>query len=100
MRADRFRVYRVQRLAPAHEQPVAARSAEAQVGADLRQQDLADAVAIPVIASGGLASLDDVRQLLTPRAAKLEGAITGKALYDGRLDPADAIALIRTARAA
>ena len=44
--------------------------------------------------------LDDVRQLLTPRAAKLEGAITGKALYDGRLDPADAIALIRTARAA
>ena len=61
---------------------------------------LADAVAIPVIASGGLASLDDVRQLLTPRAAKLEGAITGKALYDGRLDPADAIALIRTARAA
>ena len=61
---------------------------------------LADAVSIPVIASGGLASLDDVRQLLTPRAAKLEGAITGKALYDGRLDPAEAMALIRTARAA
>jgi len=62
--------------------------------------ELAEAVSIPVIASGGLASLDDVRQLLTPRAAKLEGAITGKALYDGRLDPAEAIALIRTARAA
>ncbi len=61
---------------------------------------LADAVSIPVIASGGLASLDDVRQLLSPRARKLEGAITGKALYDGRLDPAEAIALVRGARAA
>lgn len=61
---------------------------------------LAEAVSIPVIASGGLASLDDVRQLLSPRAAKLEGAITGKALYDGRLDSAEAIALIRGARAA
>ena len=58
---------------------------------------LADAVSIPVIASGGLASLDDVRELLKPRAAKLEGAITGKALYDGRLDPAEAMALIRGA---
>jgi phosphoribosylformimino-5-aminoimidazole carboxamide ribotide isomerase len=61
---------------------------------------LADAVAIPVVASGGLASLDDVRELISPRAAKLEGAITGKALYDGRLDPAEAMALIRDARAA
>jgi len=61
---------------------------------------LADAVSIPVIASGGLASLDDVRQLLSPRARKLEGAITGKALYDGRLDPAEAIALVRGTRAA
>jgi len=61
---------------------------------------LADAVAIPVIASGGLASLDDVRELLRPRAAKLEGAITGKALYDGRLDPAEAMAMIRGAKAA
>ncbi len=41
-----------------------------------------------------------MRQLLSPRAAKLEGAITGKALYDGRLDPAEAIALVRGARAA
>ncbi len=61
---------------------------------------LADAVSIPVVASGGLASLDDVRELVSPRAAKLEGAITGKALYDGRLDPAEAMALIRQARAA
>jgi phosphoribosylformimino-5-aminoimidazole carboxamide ribotide isomerase len=61
---------------------------------------LADAVAIPVIASGGLASLDDVRALLDPRAQKLAGAIVGRALYDGRLDAAAALTLIRAARAA
>jgi phosphoribosylformimino-5-aminoimidazole carboxamide ribotide isomerase len=55
---------------------------------------LADGVSIPVIASGGLASLDDVRALLEPRAAKLEGAITGRALYDGRLDARAALSLI------
>ncbi|CAN0418177.1 unnamed protein product, partial [Phaeothamnion confervicola] len=49
---------------------------------------LADGIAIPVIASGGLASLDDVRDMLAPRAKKLAGAISGRALYDGRLDPA------------
>ena len=61
---------------------------------------LADAVSIPVIASGGLASLDDVRALLAPRAQKLDGAIVGRALYDGRLDAAAALGLIRAARAA
>jgi phosphoribosylformimino-5-aminoimidazole carboxamide ribotide isomerase len=61
---------------------------------------LADAVAIPVIASGGLASLDDVERLLRPDCAKLAGAITGRALYDGRLDPSSALALIRAAREA
>jgi phosphoribosylformimino-5-aminoimidazole carboxamide ribotide isomerase len=61
---------------------------------------LADAVSIPVIASGGLASLDDVRALLQPRARKLAGAIAGRALYDGRLDPAAALALIRAAKPA
>ncbi len=61
---------------------------------------LADAVSIPVIASGGLASLDDVRALLAARANKLEGAIAGRALYDGRLDPAAALQLIRAAKAA
>ncbi len=55
---------------------------------------LADAVDIPVIASGGLAALDDVRALLAPRAAKLAGAIAGRALYDGRLDAAAALSLI------
>jgi phosphoribosylformimino-5-aminoimidazole carboxamide ribotide isomerase len=60
---------------------------------------LAEAISLPVIASGGLASLADVRALLEPRAHKLEGAIAGRALYDGRLDPAAALALVRQARA-
>ncbi|MEH6951919.1 1-(5-phosphoribosyl)-5-[(5-phosphoribosylamino)methylideneamino]imidazole-4-carboxamide isomerase [Nitrobacter sp. NHB1] len=61
---------------------------------------LADSISIPVIASGGFASIADVRALLAPRAKKLAGAIAGRALYDGRLDPAEALALIRAARAA
>jgi phosphoribosylformimino-5-aminoimidazole carboxamide ribotide isomerase len=61
---------------------------------------LADSISIPVIASGGLASIDDVKALLAPRATKLEGAIAGRALYDGRLDAAEALRLIRSARAA
>ena len=61
---------------------------------------LADAVSIPVIASGGLASIADVAALLQPCAKKLAGAIAGRALYDGRLDPTEALRLIRTARAA
>lgn len=56
--------------------------------------ELADAVTIPVIASGGLASIDDIRRLLKPRYQKLEGAISGRALYDGRIDPKEALALI------
>ena len=56
--------------------------------------DLANHLSIPVIASGGLASLADIEQLLTPQCAVLEGAITGRALYDGRLDPKEALALI------
>jgi phosphoribosylformimino-5-aminoimidazole carboxamide ribotide isomerase len=61
--------------------------------------ELADAVNTPVIASGGLASIEDVKQLLEPRAKRLAGAIAGRALYDGRLDAAEALALIRAARA-
>ena len=61
---------------------------------------LADAISIPVIASGGFASIADVKALLEPRAKKLVGAISGRALYDGRLDPAEALTLIRNARAA
>jgi phosphoribosylformimino-5-aminoimidazole carboxamide ribotide isomerase len=60
---------------------------------------LADSLRIPVIASGGLASLADVERLLMPDCARLAGAIAGRALYDGRLDPAEALALIRLATA-
>jgi phosphoribosylformimino-5-aminoimidazole carboxamide ribotide isomerase len=58
---------------------------------------LARAISIPVIASGGLASIEDVRALLRPEYAKLEGAIVGRALYDGRLDAAEALALVAAA---
>ena len=61
---------------------------------------LADAISIPVIASGGFASIEDVTAMLEPRARKLEGAIAGRALYDGRLDAAEALRLIRAARKA
>jgi len=60
---------------------------------------LADAIRTPVIASGGLASLEDIKALLSPRAGKLAGAIAGRALYDGRLDAAKALKLIRAAKA-
>lgn len=60
--------------------------------------EMANAVSIPVIASGGFASLADVKALLEPRAKKLEGAIAGRALYDGGLDAKAALALIKAAR--
>ena len=56
--------------------------------------DLADAVSIPVIASGGLASIADVVRMTMPDAAKLEGAISGRALYDGRLEPVEALKVL------
>ena len=58
---------------------------------------LARSTPIPVIASGGLASIDDIRRLLAPECDILEGVISGRALYDGRLDAAEALALIRHA---
>ena len=59
---------------------------------------LAQATSIPVIASGGLASMADIEALVSPENAILEGAITGRALYDGRLDAEAALALIRERR--
>jgi len=55
---------------------------------------LAEALSIPVIASGGLASIDDVRTLLAPENGRISGAVTGRALYDGRLDAGAALKLI------
>jgi phosphoribosylformimino-5-aminoimidazole carboxamide ribotide isomerase len=57
--------------------------------------DLAEAVSIPVIASGGLASIADIVRMTMPDAKKLEGAISGRALYDGRIDPAEALAVLQ-----
>ena len=57
--------------------------------------DLAEAVSIPVIASGGLASIADIVRMIMPDAAKLEGAISGRALYDGRIDPTEALAILK-----
>jgi phosphoribosylformimino-5-aminoimidazole carboxamide ribotide isomerase len=54
---------------------------------------LADAVPIPVIASGGIASLEDIRRLLEVEEYGIMGAITGRALYTGDLDLAEAVAL-------
>ena len=62
--------------------------------------ELANSVNIPVIASGGLASIKDVQRLLEPDCAILEGAISGRAIYDGRLNSAEALALINSRRAA
>ena len=56
---------------------------------------LARAVSIPVIASGGLASMDDIRRMTQPDARVLEGAISGRALYDGRIDSREALALLK-----
>ena len=55
---------------------------------------LADAVSIPVIASGGLASMADIDRLMARDAARLAGAISGRAIYDGRIDPAEALAAL------
>jgi phosphoribosylformimino-5-aminoimidazole carboxamide ribotide isomerase len=59
---------------------------------------LARAVSIPVIASGGLASMADIERLTQPECAVLGGAISGRALYDGRIDPDQALALLRAVR--
>lgn len=60
--------------------------------------DLAGATKIPVIASGGLASMDDIHRLTRPDARILEGAITGRALYDGRIDAREALAVLEGAK--
>lgn len=57
---------------------------------------LAKSTSIPVIASGGLASIEDVKALLRPEYQMLEGAISGRALYDGRIDPKQALALLNS----
>ena len=58
--------------------------------------ELARNTSIPVIASGGLASMDDIDRLTQEDAKILEGAISGRALYDGRIDPAQVLERLRS----
>ncbi len=55
---------------------------------------LAQSTSIPIIASGGLSNLEDIKSLLSPDYNMIHGAITGRALYDGRLDATEALSLI------
>jgi phosphoribosylformimino-5-aminoimidazole carboxamide ribotide isomerase len=57
--------------------------------------ELASALTTPVIASGGVASLDDLKRLKTFQVTGIEGVICGRALYDGRIAPRAALALLR-----
>jgi phosphoribosylformimino-5-aminoimidazole carboxamide ribotide isomerase len=59
---------------------------------------LAKSVSIPVIASGGLASMADIAVMTRPEMQILAGAISGRALYDGRIDSREALALLKAAR--
>jgi len=60
--------------------------------------ELARATSIPVIASGGLASMADIERMTQPEYGVLEGAISGRALYDGRIDSREALALLAGAQ--
>lgn len=59
---------------------------------------LAEAISIPVIASGGVSSLDDIRKLLRIEASGVEGVITGKAIYSGALNLREAVELTKAKR--
>lgn len=57
---------------------------------------LAKAVRIPVIASGGVSSIKDIKNLVDTAEPNIEGVVIGRALYDGRIDPAAALALAQS----
>jgi phosphoribosylformimino-5-aminoimidazole carboxamide ribotide isomerase len=59
---------------------------------------LAEAISIPVIASGGVSSLDDIRNLLQIEDSGIEGVITGKAIYNGALSLREAVALTKNGK--
>jgi len=54
---------------------------------------IADAINIPVIAAGGLASVDDIKKLRARKGVPVAGAVLGRALYNGAIDPAQALRL-------
>jgi len=60
---------------------------------------LAEAISIPVIASGGVSSLKDIENLMAIEQSGVTGAITGKAIYTGAIDLSEAIALTKRSQA-
>jgi len=67
-----------------------------QTGPNIAEtKKMAESVSIPIIASGGVASLDDIRNLLPLEPTGVSGVITGKALYSGSLDLREALALTK-----
>ncbi len=56
---------------------------------------IAREVSTPVVASGGFSGMDDIRRLAEPEAQVLAGAIVGRALWDGSLDAAEALAALK-----
>lgn len=54
---------------------------------------LAQAVKVPVIASGGVGSIEDIKRLKAANEPNIEGVVIGRALYDGRIDPAEALSI-------
>ena len=59
---------------------------------------LAEAISIPVIASGGVSSLKDIENLMAIEQSGASGAITGKAIYTGAINLSEAIALTKQVR--
>lgn len=57
---------------------------------------LARAVRIPIIASGGVGSIRDIESLVAANELNIEGVVVGRALYDGRVDPAQALRIANT----
>lgn len=60
-------------------------------------KELAESIAIPIIISGGISSLNDVREIIPLEAAGIKGMIIGRALYDGSIDLSEAIRLVKDA---
>ena len=58
-------------------------------------KNLAEAISIPVIASGGVSSLKDIENLMAIEASGVSGAITGKAIYSGTINLSEAISLTK-----
>ena len=59
-------------------------------------KELANRSGVPIIASGGIRDLDDIRELLKVSSSGIVGAIAGKSLYEGTLDYADALEMIES----